>query len=162
MAAYVLHIAVIYALVGSTNLPMMLTTLTGTTMASLLLVRNITGAYIEAAEKFKPGEWLDAAQDTVIVAVFGETVVGTVVVRGDGKKGNKKGKGGTAVIRAWTTRLRERRKGVGRGLLEEAVKSARKKGMEIAFEEDGICKIFFLISATLDLGQLTCVVTQIR
>src|SRR5205823_3882685 len=115
LSLYVLHLAVVYALIGTTNLPMMLTTITGTTMTALLLVRNMTAAYIEAAESFKPGEWLDLEQDTVVVAVFGETVVGAAVVRGggDGKKGNKRGKGGKAVVRAWTTRLRERRRGVG-------------------------------------------------
>lgn len=75
-------------------------------------------------------------EDVILGTKFGDEIIGTLVLRMEiaggakaGKKVAKKnGRVTQAVIRAWTVRLRFRHKGVGRGLLEEAVRIAREGG----------------------------------
>ena len=68
-------------------------------------------------------------EPVVIVSKWGEEIMGTVVLRFVKKE--RKG-----YVRAYTVRLRYRRKGVGEGLLEEAVKYVwGKGGRAVEFEE---------------------------
>lgn len=114
--------------------PLLLTTSAGVVMALLVAVRGATGGYLVAAEQmgwaFMQGtEKGDDADDggrgkgkiidetVVLVTVWGEEVIGTVVMKVL-KKERK------ALIRAWTVGLKYREKGVGKALLEEAVRLA--------------------------------------
>ncbi|KAL9078676.1 MAG: hypothetical protein Q9157_002404 [Trypethelium eluteriae] len=139
------------------------TTWAGFTMAALLGVRAVTGKYIEEAESMKwdfvggtPAECSDGevgqtashtrsrsgggganARD-VLVTKFGEEVIGALVLEwvvGEGKGRRKKV--GRASIRAWTVKLKYRGKGVGSGLLEEAVGLVEERGGDgIEFNEE--------------------------
>jgi ribosomal protein S18 acetylase RimI-like enzyme len=115
------------------------TTCAGVIMTGLAAYRYLTQDYLFAAESIN-WEWLGDAE--VIVTKFGEEVIGTVMVEwvsGEGRQKRKKSWRGE--IRAWTVRLKYRRKGVGGALLEEAVKEAKKKGAEtIEFADDHASK----------------------
>ena len=130
-------------------------------MAMLVGVRWVAGGYLSRAEEVgwgflsggdgKGGEGMEGVEkrDTVLVTLYGDVVIGCVVLRivlgererererdrererekGKGRKkvGGGGGGGGNAkkgLIRAWTVGLRWRGRGVGRGLLEEAVRVA--------------------------------------
>ena len=102
-------------------------------------------------------------ENVVVVSRWGEEVIGGLVVRfvgdgngagggggggvgGRGKRGKGgKGGGGTAYIRAWTVKLRFRGKGVGTGLLEEAVRVCRERGVDaVEFAADHASMLPFL------------------
>jgi len=105
-------------------------------MAMFLACRMATAGYIGAAEELGWGflQSPDGEEDVVIGTRFGDEVIGALVLRVEGggagaNRGKKAGKQtSNAIIRAWTVRLRFRNKGVGRGLLEEAVRVARESG----------------------------------
>ncbi|KAI8942591.1 hypothetical protein NX059_000649 [Plenodomus lindquistii] len=113
------------------------TTIGGITMTFLIFVRWMTGPYIGLAEDIDLG-WL--GDDRMIVAKWGEDVIGALVLGwADNDAAKKRGRRrrGKAVVRAWTVRLKYRGKGVGEGLLEEAVKIAGEKGADgILFDGD--------------------------
>jgi GNAT superfamily N-acetyltransferase len=114
---------------------MVATTLGGITMT--FLIRWMTGEYIGIAEDIDMA-WL--GDDRLIVVKWGEEIIGALVLGwADNDAAKKRGrrKRGKAVIRAWTVRLKYRGKGVGEGLLEEAVKIAGEKGADgIVFDGD--------------------------
>jgi GNAT superfamily N-acetyltransferase len=123
-------------------------TAAGLSMAVLIAVRWAVSGYIELAEDVGTWKWLEGTkegegekvEDVVLLERFGEEAVGTVVMRGlredgvVGKKGGRRqgsggGQGGVrAVIRGWSVKRRYRRKGLGTGLLEEAVKLCQENG----------------------------------
>ncbi|EMC91649.1 hypothetical protein BAUCODRAFT_152046 [Baudoinia panamericana UAMH 10762] len=107
----------------------------GIIMAFLGMARVFTKDYVLDAEAMK-WEYLDDCD--VMITKFGDEVIGTVVmewVSGEGRQKRKKAWRGE--IKAWTVRLKYRKKGVGSALLEEAVKEAKKKGAEvIEFSEE--------------------------
>lgn len=115
------------------------TTSAGLAMAILTAFRYMTRDYLFWAEEVN-FDWLDDAE--VLVTKFGDEVIGTVVlewVSGEGRHKRKKAWRGE--IRAWTVRLKYRKKGVGGALLEEAVKEARRKGAEsLDFADDHASK----------------------
>lgn len=113
-------------------------------MALLVGVRGLTGGYIEQAERIG-WAWLgqdgsggatdgkgekDKLGDEVLVVVseWGDKTIGALVLRIVKRER-------TAYVRAWTTRLRYRKKGIGRGLLEE--------GVRIVVEEKGCKNVVF-------------------
>lgn len=122
---------------GYGSIPLICTTFAGIAMALLISVRWMSGGYLALAEKIN-WEWLGDAE--VVVAEWGTpgdmTVVGTCVFEeeevegkgGKGGKGRKRGKRG--VVKAWTVRLRERGRGVGKGLLEEVARVGKERGWE--------------------------------
>ena len=128
------------------------TTYAGMFMAVLLSVRWASGGYIDLAEDVGTWKWFDwggtlGTEDDIILSKFGEEAIGTLVLRGvksdDGsnvasprkKKQNNQGLRG--VVRAWTVKYRYRRKGIGLGLLEEAVKICAERGWSgPAFADD--------------------------
>ncbi|MCJ1472502.1 hypothetical protein MMC13_001150 [Lambiella insularis] len=121
------------------SLPLLLTTFAGVLMVLLVGVRGLVAGYLELAEKI---DWAWLGADEVWVTLWGreEVVVGTVVVRGE-----KRGKRKRGVVRAWTVRLRERGRGVGRGLLEEVARVGRERGWEgVEFEHGGVCEFGIL------------------
>ncbi|KAJ4410891.1 hypothetical protein N0V91_001820 [Didymella pomorum] len=106
------------------------TTAGGITMSFLILIRWLTGGYIGLAEDIGT-EWL--GDDRVIVAKWGNDVIGALVLGwADGDAAKKRGRRrrGKAIVRGWTVKLKYRGKGVGEGLLEEAVKIAGEKGAD--------------------------------
>ncbi|KAK5995375.1 hypothetical protein PT974_03779 [Cladobotryum mycophilum] len=99
----------------------LMTMLSGIIIMYLSTVRYFTSPYIQMAEAFQWKTWItgpDGKEDTIIAAIFGEELMATLVLRLEpqGKKG---------IIRAWTTRLRYRGKGVGSDLLQVAVRTTR-------------------------------------
>lgn len=140
LSIMVIVIAVVYKALyaGPADLPLIGTTSAGCVMAGLLVVRGLTGGYIEEAERVGRWEWLfpsrstdsstgtEGGEQVVLVTQFGERIIGAVVLRGvRAADGNV-----TGVIRAWTVERRYRGKGVGVGLLEEAVEMCKEKGWE--------------------------------
>ncbi|UJO20720.1 uncharacterized protein CLAFUR5_10958 [Fulvia fulva] len=106
--------------VGSTSV--------GLVMAGLIFCRFATARYLREAEAIN---WEWAGDVDVLVTKFGDDVIGALLVEwlsGESRKKNKKAWRG--LIRAWTVKLKYRGKGVGSGLLDEAVKEAKKKGAE--------------------------------
>jgi hypothetical protein len=121
------------------DLGTLLTLGSGIVMTYLLAIRFVTSKYIKLAEEVN-WEWVvceDGEPDTIIGAKFGDEMIGALVMRLEpgqptSPAGKKKGraatlKGGKGVIRAWTTKLRYRRRGVGGDMLREAVRLTREK-----------------------------------
>ena len=159
---------------------MALTTAGGVVMAGLVGVRAFTSKYLERAERVgwewlfegsekrerakmevKRGEEEDKGEEdneeeekevkvVVVVTVWDEKVIATVVMNVD--RPQRK-----AVVRAWTTLLKYRGVGIGKGVLEEAVRVAVKKYgcRKVEFAGDHAseffsslfsCSLFFLLS----------------
>ncbi|OAQ96450.1 hypothetical protein LLEC1_00983 [Akanthomyces lecanii] len=109
----------------------------GVIVAYLASVQYYTYFYLQRAENFNwrnfitPSADKPEQQDTVMFARYGDNIIATVVLRLDGAKNSSKkalplrGKGSTARIRAWATRLRYRGTGIGGDMLREAVAFAR-------------------------------------
>ena len=121
---------------------MIWTLIGGLTMSCFAAVRWAAGGYIGLAEEIG-WEWL--GEDRMIVVKWGEEVIGALVLGwADNEAARKKGgrrKRGKAVVRAWTVKLKYRGKGVGEGLLEEAVKVAGERGADgIVFDVEHASK----------------------
>lgn len=130
-----------------------MTLFAGVVMAYLLAIRFATSGYIQIAESLG-WDWLVSPdtgdEDVVIGTRFGSELVGALVLRleagssGSGghhhsrkkSRGQNSLRGGKGVIRAWTTKLRYRGKGVGADMLQEAVRVTRErcgKDAEVGF-----------------------------
>jgi hypothetical protein len=135
---------------GRGDIGIVICTAGGMTMAMLVGVRMMTGGYLAKAESIT-WSWLSNPEtddeDLLIGSKFGEDVIGVLVLRLErpgGVGGKKKGKAvktgkGKGIIRAWTTGLKYRRKGIGTELLEEAVRVTREKcgkEAEVGFAAD--------------------------
>jgi len=178
LAAFVAVLALVAQLLYESrgDLALVATTWAGLVMAGLVGVRWAVSEYIEVAEGIG-WRWLEdggklegEGEDVVVVSWWGEEVIGALVVRlvreehgsaggagagagaGGGKAGRRSraGKGTyTAYIRAWTVKLRFRGKGVGTGLLEEAVRICHERGvdaLEFAADHASTSSSLFLIS----------------
>ncbi|KAL7932567.1 hypothetical protein V8C35DRAFT_307449 [Trichoderma chlorosporum] len=114
----------------------LLTMLCGVVILYLSFVRFYTSGYITRAEEFRWKDFITGPggkEDTVIAAVYGDDIIGTVVLRLEGDEINKKNKGGLqpsmvgrGIIRAWTTKMRYRGKGIGSDLLHYAVQTTSR------------------------------------
>ncbi|KAJ9148914.1 Acetyltransferase [Pleurostoma richardsiae] len=109
----------------------------GVVMSYLTAVRYATSGYLRAAEAIG-WPWLtsdDGEEDTVVGTRFGGELVGALVLRlepNPALAGKRKSRalglrGGRGVIRAWTTKLRYRGRGVGTDMLHEAVRVTRER-----------------------------------
>lgn len=96
----------------------------GLIITFLVCVRMLTATYIHAAEDFNWKDFISGTQgeDVVFGARFGENIIGALVLR---IQRDKKEKTCTASIRAWTTKMRYRGRGVGGDLLRLAVAKAK-------------------------------------
>lgn len=143
LAAYfvVVAFAAQYMLRWYEDKTMLATTIGGITMTFLIFIRWMTGGYIGMAEDINM-DWL--GDDRLIVVKWGEDVIGSLVLGwADNDAAKKRGRRrrGKAVVRAWTVKLKYRGKGVGGGLLEEAVKVAGERGADgIIFDADHASK----------------------
>lgn len=117
------------------DLPVVFTTAMGSIMAVLITIRWFTGPYLEFAEKIS---WNWLGDDQMLVTKWGDDVIGTIVLSwakpespgGNRKEKKKNDKKKWAIIRAWTVKNKYRGKGVGKALLEDAVREAKSRGAE--------------------------------
>ncbi|KXT12079.1 hypothetical protein AC579_1858 [Pseudocercospora musae] len=116
-----------WLMVGSTVL--------GILMAALAGCRIWSQEYILRAEDIN---WAWAGDADFLVTKFGDEVIGAVLIEWvSGESRTKKRKAWRGLIKAWTVKLKYRGKGVGSGLLEDAVTEAKKKGAEsLEFDDD--------------------------
>ncbi|KAJ5483093.1 hypothetical protein N7539_006539 [Penicillium diatomitis] len=136
LGAMLAVIAVIYKIMyhERSDLALVGTTGAGCVMAGLMVVRVCTGGYIDHAERVGTRAWLEGtdehqdakaqqSEQKIIVTKFGETIIGALIV-----KKVRDGRNVRGVIRGWTVLQRYRGKGVGKGLLEEAVQLCQRNG----------------------------------
>lgn len=151
LAVYALTIAVLAQYMWKTadDLLLLGTTVGGLTMIGLAAVRMAVGGYLTLAEEIS-WDWL--GEDRLIVVKWGEEIIGALVLgwadnsEGAKKRGTRR-KRGKAVVRAWTVKLKYRGKGIGEGMLEEAVKVAGERGADgIVFDRDHASKFISLSS----------------
>ncbi|KAK1771319.1 hypothetical protein QBC33DRAFT_510847 [Phialemonium atrogriseum] len=139
------------------DLGLTVTMFCGVATCYLLAARYLAGPYVQLAEDVRwdfltaGGDGATSAEEDVVIGTrYGDEIVGALVLRlepnpaaaaaaaaaGTGTGGRKKGrgpgaqtllKGGRGVIRAWTTRLRYRGRGVGGDMLREAVRVTRER-----------------------------------
>jgi GNAT superfamily N-acetyltransferase len=125
---------------------MLFTTGGGIVMAALVGVRGWTGRYLTQAESIG-WAWLGDVdvdgdgdeRNVVVVSVWGDQVIAAVVMRV--VKSERRG-----WIRAWTTKLKYRAHGVGKAVLEEAVRVA-VGGLgctKVEFDEGHASEWFFI------------------
>ncbi|KAL7789043.1 hypothetical protein V8C37DRAFT_220217 [Trichoderma ceciliae] len=128
----------------------------GVTMTYLTAIRYFTDGYVKLAESLR-WSWLEGSGsiegDLVIGARYGGALIGVLVLRleprfssvsaSGGKRRNRSRsvsfRGGKGVIRAWTTRLRYRGKGIGRDLLDGAIRIVKDrcgKDAEVGFAQE--------------------------
>ncbi|TDZ61119.1 hypothetical protein CTRI78_v004566 [Colletotrichum trifolii] len=158
LATLVLALALLYNLLPS-DLGTLLTLSSGVVMTYLLAVRYLTAGYIPLAESLgwsfiRPSR---DEEDLLLAARFGSEIIAALVLRleptfsapnshssSGSRRRNKSGgsnslRGGKGVIRAWTTKLRYRGKGVGTDLLHEAVRTVRERcgrDAEVGFAQE--------------------------
>lgn len=145
LAAYFLTIAILaqYMWKEKDDLYLLGTTVGGITMIALVAVRAAVGRYLALAEEIN-WDWL--GEDRMIVVKWGGEIIGALVLgwADNSEIARKRGtrrRRGKAVVRAWTVKLKYRGKGVGEGLLEEAVKVAGERGADgIIFDRDHASK----------------------
>ncbi|PHH74958.1 hypothetical protein CDD80_2739 [Ophiocordyceps camponoti-rufipedis] len=96
-------------------------------MAYLAAVRAYTGPFLRLAESFDSAAFVagpDGVQDVILVARFGDQLIGTIVLRLPPSAADDQVPP-QGLIRAWTTTLRYRGKGIGADLLRYAVSFTR-------------------------------------
>ena len=121
------------------DLPLVGTTCAGLVMIMLVAVRAIVSPYLTLAERIG-WDWL--GNDEVMIAKFGSDIIGAAVFRVEtetesGGSPRKKNKPKVGIIRAWTIRLRERGRGVGKGLMENVVEECVSRGADSVKFESG-------------------------
>ncbi|KAL7899352.1 hypothetical protein HDV63DRAFT_339459 [Trichoderma sp. SZMC 28014] len=125
-------------------------------MAYLTAIRFSTEGYAKLAEDMR-WSWLEGPEsiegDLVIGARYGGALIGALILRLEprfspvssigGRRRNRSRsvsfRGGKGVIRAWTTRLRYRGKGIGRDLLDGAIRIVKDrcgKDAEVGFAQE--------------------------
>ncbi|KAG6249384.1 hypothetical protein E4U23_002207 [Claviceps purpurea] len=143
LAGLVAGCASIYSLHAKRDLGTALIMMCGLAIAYLAAVRLLTAQYIRLAEGLKWKQWItrpDGNEDYVLAARFGNEIIATLVLRivasgapAAASRSTKKtrpsslAKGGSGIIRAWTTRYKYRGKGIGGDMLRLAVLTTRSK-----------------------------------
>ncbi|KAF9881773.1 acetyltransferase [Colletotrichum karsti] len=149
LAALLLALAAAYQFAyapATGDLGTTLTLCSGIIMTYLLSIRYLTSGYIPLAESvswsfLRPSatSTSPSEEDLVLGTRFGGEIIAALVLRleppvpvavsgATGRRRNKASfRGGKGLIRAWTTRLRFRGKGVGTDLLHEAVRITRER-----------------------------------
>ncbi|KAH7129453.1 hypothetical protein B0J13DRAFT_138377 [Dactylonectria estremocensis] len=114
-------------------------TFCGIVLIYLSVIRYAASAYIRVAEETDWTSWLDDQDDNetlILGARYGAEIIATVFLllpkRNTRAKATQTPK---ASIRAWTTRLRYRRHGLGGDMLREAVKASKQsQGLQCIVE----------------------------
>ena len=115
----------------------MVITYAGVVLTYLLAIRYCTSAYIQTAENMDWHTWLkgpDGKDDIILGAQYGADIIAALVLRLP-----KSRSGDKALIRAWTTKTRYRRRGLGGDMLREAVKVAKERrgrNCDVEFAKD--------------------------
>lgn len=156
LAVFALLVGVLVKLIYTTpdDIYMLFTTLGGAIFSCLIAVRWATSRYLSHAETIN-WDWL--GDDRVLVVKWGQEIIGSLVLgwadaEAGKKKGHAKRRRGKAVVRAWTVRTKYRGKGIGEGLLEEAVKVAGERGADgIVFADDHASEFFPSAISILDV-----------
>ncbi|PFH62809.1 hypothetical protein XA68_11821 [Ophiocordyceps unilateralis] len=112
---------------NGTDLGACLVAVSGLVMAYLAAIRLYTAPFLRLAEGFDCASFVsgpNGVQDVILVARFGDDIIGTLILRlpPSAAEVDMPAQG---LIRAWTTRLRYRGKGVGADLLRYAVAATR-------------------------------------
>ncbi|KAF4977444.1 hypothetical protein FZEAL_6008 [Fusarium zealandicum] len=143
-------LAAVYHLGGVSRLDpgLSMTVSCGVVMSYLMGIRYISSGYVSLAERLR-WNWLrtdEGDEDTLLAARINDDIVGTLVLRLEAnpaschrRRRSLSLRGGKGVIRAWTTDLHYRGKGVGKDLLHEAVRVTRErcgKDAEIGFAQE--------------------------
>ncbi|KAF7540774.1 hypothetical protein G7Z17_g12123 [Cylindrodendrum hubeiense] len=112
------------------DLSAMIITHSGIVLIYLMTIRYAASSYIRVAEETDWQSWLDGQDgiETLILgARYGTELIATVFLTVPKRNTRSKAKdSGKATIRAWTTMLRYRRRGLGGDMLREAVKVAKQ------------------------------------
>ncbi|TWU76615.1 hypothetical protein ED733_008158 [Metarhizium rileyi] len=136
IASYVAAYDFVYIPGRETGRALMLAS--GITMLYIAAVRFLTSGYDTLGEQIRDEDWLHE-EDILLGARMGDALVGTVVLRLEPKRAPASGskrknhcrsaslRGGKVVIRAWTTKSKYRGQGVGKKLLDRAVRLARDR-----------------------------------
>lgn len=138
-------LAGVYRYAGDKDVGTLLMFVGGALMAYMLAVRYATSGYLRAAEALN-WDWIQdpasGEEDVIIGTRYGKEIIGATVLRiekprptssdTNHRRHKARGslssfKGGKGVIRAWTVRLRYRRRGVGGDMLREAVRITRER-----------------------------------
>ncbi|KAI5460385.1 hypothetical protein BGZ63DRAFT_414622 [Mariannaea sp. PMI_226] len=113
-----------------TDYTAMLLTYPGIVLSYLVAVRYVTSQYIRIAEETDWPNWMQnerGVEDLVLGARFGPEIIATVILRLPNTKGRSKApENSDAIIRAWTTKSKYRRRGLGGDMLREAVKKSKQ------------------------------------
>ncbi|KPM35654.1 hypothetical protein AK830_g10908 [Neonectria ditissima] len=134
-------LATIYQLgfVSRLDLGVSITVSCGVVMSYLMGIRYLSSGYVSLAERLR-WAWLradDGEEDTLLAARYNDEIIGSLVLRLEPSPAALASpkrryrsvalRGGKGVIRAWTTSLRYRGKGVGKDLLYEAVRITKER-----------------------------------
>ena len=129
----------------------------GVAVSGILGVSYFTNGYIELAEKMR-WDWLrgpDGEEDLILGARFDDRIIGALVLRLQpnpafvGKRRSRALalRGGRGVIRAWTTKMKYRGKGMGKDLLLAAVRVTKErcgKDAEVGFAKEHANSVMLL------------------
>lgn len=123
----------------------MLVTYSGILLSYLVAVRYITSSYIRIAEETDWPNWLkneSGGDDVMLGARFGSEIIAAVVLCLPNKTASSKTSDASkATIRAWTTKQKYRRHGLGGDMLRAAVKKTKESlGTEgvVEFADDNV------------------------
>lgn len=133
----------------------------GITAVCLLAVRRLTSGYAGLAEDMS-WPWLrapDGEEDIIIGARYDSDseMVGALVLRLEANPGKKRGgrhhhanlRGGRGIIRAWTTKPKYRGQGIGKDLLQKAVRITKERcgrDAEVGFAQQHANSVMLLPS----------------
>lgn len=139
LAIWVALVALVFPWVyrnPATDKPNLAIMVIGMIMFVLACIRYLVKPYQDLAEQIN---WSWLGDDEMVIAKYGGTVIGSCVYRVEGSNGKKNSSSRFLLIRAWTTRPRERARGIGRGVLEKLVDVAKQKNCQsIEFAPDEI------------------------
>ncbi|KAK7418529.1 hypothetical protein QQX98_003873 [Neonectria punicea] len=156
-------LATVYQLgfVSRLDLGVSITVSCGVVMSYLMGIRYLSSGYVSLAERLR-WAWLradDGEEDTLLAARYNDEIIGSLVLRLEPSPAALSSpkrryrsvalRGGKGVIRAWTTSLRYRGKGVGKDLLYEAVRITKERcgrDAEVGFAKEHANSVMLLPS----------------
>lgn len=142
-----------FGFISSLDAGLSMTVSCGVVMSYLMGIRYMSSGYISLAERLR-WAWLRSEvgeEDILLAARYNDEIIGSLVLRLEpspvvhtGSSGGRRKhrsnslRGGKGFIRAWTTSLRYRNKGVGKDLLYEAVRLTKERcgrDSEVGFDQ---------------------------